>query len=137
LGIAYGIEGRAAAALELATALAAIPRFARESPSTYPGLLSFLTGVDLTAGLSGTSILAEANKRLAAQRPTDALAILDTIGARTEAAIVRLVLTQRQGGEPWATPAEAFFNDVGATRFLRQIESQRASCPTKTRYKYG
>lgn len=127
LGVAYGIEGRVAEALELATTLAAIPRLARESNSTYPGLLSFLTGVDLTAGLGGASILAEANKLLAAQRPTDALAILDTIGARTEAAIVRLVLTQRRGSEPWATAAEAFFNDVGATRFLRQIESQRAS----------
>ncbi len=70
--------------------------------------------------------MAEANKLLAAQRAADALAILDTIGARTEAAIVRLVLTQRQDPEPWATAAEAFFNDVGATRFLGQIESQRA-----------
>ena len=45
----------------------------------------------------------EADRLLAAGRLEEALALLDWIGARTDAAIVRLVLAQRQGLEPWAT----------------------------------
>jgi len=80
----------------------------------------------LTTELVGGSTLAQANKLLAAKRPTDALAILDAIGGRTEAAIVRLVLMRREGPEPWADEAQAFFSEVGATRFLREIEALRA-----------
>jgi hypothetical protein len=86
-----------------------------------------LTGIDVTAGLKRVSPWQEANRLLTIERPEDALAILDAIGARTDAAIVRLVLTQRQDPEPWAKAAEAFFIEVGGTRFLRQVESLRAS----------
>ena len=125
LGVAYALDGRPADATALATRLAATAT--TESSSAYPGLLSLLTGIDVTAGLNRVSPWQEANRLLTVERPQDALAILDEIGARTDAAIVRLVLTQRQGSEPWATAAEAFFIEVGATRLLRQIESLRAS----------
>jgi hypothetical protein len=48
------------------------------------------------------------------------------MSARTDAAILRLVVAQRQGPEPWATECEAFFTEVGATRFLGELEALRA-----------
>ena len=126
LGVAYALDGRSAEALAVASMLAAAD-WRESSNSTYPGLLSLLTGVDVTAGLDRVSDLQEANKLLAADSASDALAILDAIGSRTEAAMVRFVLAQRQGAEPCATQAEAFFVEVGATRFLREIEALRAS----------
>ncbi len=124
LGVAYVLDGRTADATALAARLAAAT--ATESSSAYPGLLSLLTSIDVTAGLNRVSTWHEANRLLSIERPEEALAILDTIGARTDAAIVRLALAQRRGSEPWAAAAEAFFAAVGATRFLRQIESLRA-----------
>ena len=97
-----------------------------ETSSAYPGLLSFLTGIDVTARLAQATPWCEADRLLAAGRLDEALAVLDRIGARTDAAIVRVLLAQRQGMEPWATEAEAFFAGVGATRFLAEIDSLRA-----------
>ena len=125
LGVAYALDGRVTDATALAQRLATVAT--TESSSAYPGLLSLLTGIDVTAGLKRVSPWQEANRFLAAEHPEDALAILDTIGARTDAAIVRLALALSQGQDPWAAEAEAFFIEVNATRFLRQIESLRAS----------
>ncbi len=124
LGIAYALDGRAEDAATLATRLAAVA--SQESSSAFPGLLSLVTGIDVTAGLEGVSPWQEANRLLAAGRPEEALAILDAIGAKADAAMLRLVLAQRQGPEPWDTEAEAFFTEVGATRFLREVQSLRA-----------
>jgi class 3 adenylate cyclase/tetratricopeptide (TPR) repeat protein len=124
LGIALALDGRLGDATALADGLAASVYW--ESSSAYPGLLSAMTGVHVTGGLEAGSPWYQANTLLASNRFEEALAILDTIGARTDAAIVRLVLAQRQGPEPWATDAEQFFRGVGATRFLREIDSLRA-----------
>ena len=124
LGVAHAFDGRRSDAAALVTRLAAVPP--RESSSAYPGLLSLLTGLDVTAELGGASPWHEANRLLAAGRPEDALAILEAIGARTDSAILRLVLAQRLGADPWVTEAEAFFAGVGATRFLREVELLRA-----------
>ena len=125
LGVAYALDRRAADAAALAQRLATVPT--TESSSAYPGLLSLLTGIDVTAGLERVSPWQEANRLLATEHPEEALAILDTIGARADAAIVRLALARSQGPEPWVTAAEAFFGEVGATRFLREIESLRTN----------
>ena len=125
LGVAYALDSRVTDATALAQRLAAVAT--TESSSAYPGLLSLLTGIDVTAGLKRVSPWQEANRLLAAGHPEDALAILDTIGARTDAAIVRLALAQSQGPEPWAAEAEAFFIEVDATRLRREVESLRAN----------
>ncbi len=124
LGFAFTVDGRPADAAALAGQLAAIE--SRESSSAFPGLLSILTGVDVTAALHDVSPWHEASRLLAQGRVEDALTILDAMSARTDAAIVRLVVAQRQGPEPWAAECEAFFTEVGATRFLGELEALRA-----------
>jgi class 3 adenylate cyclase/tetratricopeptide (TPR) repeat protein len=124
LGITRALDDRTADATVLAHRLSATePRIAS---SAYLGLLSALTGIDITVGLDGSSPWHEANRLLATGHLEEALAILDKIGARTEASLARLVHAQRHGPEPWATDAETFFREVGATRFLQEIESLRA-----------
>ena len=124
LGFAYAFDGRTDEAAALARRLVSLDW--SETSSAYPGLLSFLTGIDVTARLAQATPWCEADRLLAAGRLDEALAVLDRIGARTDAAIVRVLLAQRQGMEPWATEAEAFFAGVGATRFLAEIDSLRA-----------
>ncbi len=124
LGVAYALDGRSADAAALAARLA--DAATSESSTAYPGLLSLLTGIDVTAGLDHVSPWHEASRFLAGESAESALAILDAIGARTDAALVRLVLAQRTGPEPWATEAEAFFTEVGAVRFLRELGTLRA-----------
>jgi hypothetical protein len=124
LGVAHALDGRVSEAAELATRLAAVA--SRESTTAYPGLLSVLTGIDVTAALHRVSPWQEVNRLLAQGRLEDALANLDAMSARTDAAIVRLVLAQRQGPEPWASEAQAFFVEVGATRFLQEVAALSA-----------
>ena len=124
LGFALSLDGRTAEAAALAARLAAIE--SRESSSAFLGLLNLLTGVDVTAALKDVSPWHEASRLLAGRRLEDALAILDEMSARTDASIVRPVLAQRQGPEPWATECEPFFGEVGATRFLGELETLRA-----------
>jgi len=125
LGLAFVFDGRMAEAVALAERIAAID--SAESSSAYPGLLGFLTGVDITHAYAADSPWQELNKHLAAGRLEEALAMLDAMGARTDAAIVRLVLARERGSEPWAAEAEAFFAEVGATRFLRELDEIRAT----------
>ena len=124
LGFAYAFDGRADEAAALARRLLSLDW--RETTAAYPGLLSYLTGIDVTVRFEESMPWHEADRLLAAGRLEEALALLDSIGARTDAALVRLVLAQRQGPEPWATDAESFFAGVGATRFLAEIDSLRA-----------
>jgi hypothetical protein len=49
------------------------------------------------------------------------------MGARTTAALARLLRARDEGPEPWPAEAEAFFEEVRATRFLRELEELRAS----------
>jgi predicted ATPase/class 3 adenylate cyclase len=124
LGVARVLDGRTSDAAVLATRLAADD--SRESTSAYPGLLSLLTGIDVTAALHHVSPWRDVNRLLSQGRLEDALTSLDAMSARADAAIVRLVLAKRQGPEPWATEAEPFFVEVSATRLLGEIESLRA-----------
>ncbi len=125
LGLAYALDGRASDAAAISTRFAAGDA-AFQTPSAFSGLLSVLTGIDSTAGLTRASPWHEANRLLVAKRSAQALTILDDMGARTDAAIARLVLAEREDSEQWAAEAEAFFVEVGATRFLEQLDALRA-----------
>ncbi len=120
LGVAYALEGRTADAVALATRLAATAE--TQSSSAYPGLLGYLTGIALPSGLGRPSPWQDANRLLGTGRLEEALAILDEIHARTDAAMVRLVLARQQAPGPWGSQAQSLFAEVGATRYVRELE---------------
>jgi phage shock protein A len=72
------------------------------------------------------------NHMIVAGRVEEAVAKLEEIGARTDAAYARLQLARRlseEGGdsEPWFSEAEVFYRDVGAVHYLRQLDELRAT----------
>ena len=61
----------------------------------------------------------------------DATGVLDAIGVATEAAYVRLRRARIEPG-PWLDEAEAFYTDVRATRFLREVAELRATATRRS-----
>jgi class 3 adenylate cyclase/tetratricopeptide (TPR) repeat protein len=70
------------------------------------------------------SVWRAANIAILDNRLDDAIAILDATGVRTEAAYARLRRARVEPG-PWLDEAEAFYREVGATRFLDEIAELR------------
>jgi tetratricopeptide (TPR) repeat protein len=70
------------------------------------------------------SIWRVANDAILDGRLGEAIDILDATGVHTEAAYARLRRAQREPG-PWLEEAEAFYREVGATRFLDEIAELR------------
>ncbi|HST18030.1 MAG TPA: hypothetical protein VLK36_10195 [Gaiellaceae bacterium] len=64
-------------------------------------------------------------------RFAEATAILDATGVATEAAYVRLRRARIEPG-PWLDEAEAFYTDVRATRYLREIADLRAAATRRS-----
>ena len=70
------------------------------------------------------SVWRVANDAILEGRLGDAIDVLDATGVHTEAAYARLRRAQREPG-PWLEEAEAFYREVGATRFLGEIAELR------------
>jgi class 3 adenylate cyclase/tetratricopeptide (TPR) repeat protein len=108
---------------ELATLDASVIRFVFEG-STEIGWLAVDLERELLDLHAPDSVWRAANVAIVEGRLADAIAVLDATGVRAEAAYARLRRAQREPG-PWLDEAEAFYRQVGATRFLGEIADLR------------
>src|SRR5581483_1890672 len=72
------------------------------------------------------SVWRSANQAILGGRIAEAIGILDRTGARAEAAYARLRRARLEPG-PWLDEAEAFYSEVRAIRFLREVAGLKAS----------
>ena len=93
--------------------------------STEPGWLSVDLALELRSEGRVPSVSRTANDAILDGRLADAIEILDETGVRTEAAYARLRRARLEPG-PWLDEAEAFYTEVGALRFLREIAELRS-----------
>ncbi len=77
------------------------------------------------------SIWRSANEAILEGRIADAIEILDRTGVRTEAAYARLRRARLEPG-PWLDEAEAFYTEVRARRFLREIAELRSGASRRS-----
>ncbi len=77
------------------------------------------------------SVWREAYDAIVDGRLGEATGVLDAIGVATEAAYVRLRRARIEPG-PWLDEAEAFYTDVRATRFLREVAELRAAATRRS-----
>lgn len=94
--------------------------------STELGWLSVDLAVELTSEGRVPSVSREANGAILEGRLADAIGILDRTGVRTEAAYARLRRARLEPG-PWLDEAEAFYSEVRAIRFLREVAGLKSS----------
>jgi tetratricopeptide (TPR) repeat protein len=77
------------------------------------------------------SVWREAYDAILDGRLAEATGILDATGVATEAAYVRLRRARAEPG-PWLDEAEAFYTDVRATRYLREVADLRAGATRRS-----
>ena len=77
------------------------------------------------------SVWREAYDAIVDGRLGDAIGVLDSTGVATEAAYARLRRARIEPG-PWLDEAEAFYTDVRATRFLREVAELRATATRRS-----
>jgi hypothetical protein len=126
-------QGRAADAEPLVAELASLPAAARLLVTVWDvavGWLQHDTGQPLIEASDLSSVWARINVAIVEDRWEDAVAMLDAIEARTPAAYARLRLARKltaEGAdpEPWLSGAEAFYREVRATRYLRELDELR------------
>jgi len=80
---------------------------------------------------SASSVWRDAYDAILDGRLADATVILDATGVATEAAYVRLRRARIEPG-PWLDEAEAFYTDVRATRYLREVADLRAAATRRS-----
>jgi hypothetical protein len=128
------VLGRHEDALGLANRLAALDANAItlvvEGSSEF-GWLCVDLGRTLTPVGRFRSIWRSANEAILGGRIADAIEILDRTGVRTEAAYARLRRARLEPG-PWLDEAEAFYTEVRAHRFLREIAELRAGASRRS-----
>jgi predicted ATPase/class 3 adenylate cyclase len=127
-------QGRRAEAEAIVAELEALPPAARGIVTVWDvnaGWLQHDAGRPLIDTSDLSSVLARVNVAIVEGRWEEVVATLDQIEARTAAAYARLRLAGRLAAEgddpePWLSGAEAFYREVQATRYLRELDELRA-----------
>jgi class 3 adenylate cyclase/tetratricopeptide (TPR) repeat protein len=99
--------------------------------STETGWLCVDLGLELRPEGRLPSVWRRANEAIVEGRLVDAIDILDQTGARTEAAYARLRRARLEPG-PWLDEAEAFYTEVRARRFLRELAELRSGASRRS-----